>query len=39
VLREAIPARELYKVPFLFERTGFGLAAVEKIAAAVGAPK
>jgi Anion-transporting ATPase len=39
VLREAIPGREQYKVPFLFERTGFGLAAVEKIAAAIGVPK
>jgi hypothetical protein len=39
VLREAIPARQLYKVPFLFERTGFGLSALEKIAAAIGMPK
>ncbi|HEX4381989.1 MAG TPA: hypothetical protein VH083_03545, partial [Myxococcales bacterium] len=39
VLRDAIPQRALYKVPFLFERTGFGLSAVEKIAAAIGVPK
>jgi anion-transporting ATPase len=36
VLRETVP-RELFKVPFLFERTGFGPAAIEKIAAAIGA--
>lgn len=36
VLREAVP-RDLFKVPFLFERSGFGPSSVEKIAAAIGA--
>jgi hypothetical protein len=37
VLREAVP-RALVKVPFLFERGSFGPGAVEKVAAAIGAP-
>lgn len=37
VLREAVP-RDVVKVPFLFERSGFGLSSVEKVAQAIGTP-